>query len=289
MFYVQRQRATAVLAALLLASLGAAPAAAERADDATPQATTHDTAALAKQAQNPIANLISLPFQNNTTFDNGTPGEASNILNIQPVWPFQLGEHVNLITRTILPVDSQPGGTTKKPDGTFYEDRQSGLGDMTFTGFFSPAKAATVTWGLGPVFLFPTATDDRLGKDKWGLGPSFVVLTMPGNWVIGTLVSNVWSVGGSGDQDVNFFTWQYFVNYNLSNGWYLTSSPIMTANWEESSGNKWTVPVGAGVGKIFRIGKQPFNTSAQVFYNVEKPQNVGDWAMRLQVQLMFPK
>ena len=179
---------------------------------------------------------------------------------------------------------SQPGRTPG-------EDRQSGLGDMTFTGFFSPAKAATVTWGLGPVFLFPTATDP-LGKDKWGLGPSFVVLTMPGNWVIGTLVSNVWSVGGSGGEDVNFFTLQYFVNYNLSNGWYLTSSPIMTANWEASSGNKWTVPVGAGVGKIFRIGKQPFNTSAQVFYNVEKPQKphkVGDWAMRLQVQLMFHK
>jgi hypothetical protein len=282
MFHAQRQRTAAVLATLLLASLGAAPAAAERADESTPQAASDDTAALAKQAQNPIANLISLPFQNNTTFDNDPQGEARNVLNIQPVWPFQLGEHVNLITRTILPVESQPGRT---PD----EGRQSGLGDMTFTGFFSPAKAATVTWGLGPVFLFPTATDDRLGADKWGLGPSFVVLTMPGNWVIGTLVSNVWSVGGSGDQDVNLFTWQYFVNYNLSNGWYLTSSPIMTANWEESSGNKWTVPVGAGVGKIFRIGKQPFNTSAQVFYNVEKPRNVGDWAMRLQVQLMFPK
>jgi len=282
MFHVQHQRAAAMLAAALLVSLAAAPTAAEQGADAATRTATDDQTQLAKQAQNPIANLISLPLQNNTIFDNDPQGEASNVLNIQPVWPFQLGQHVNLITRTILPVVSEPGSESG-------EDRQSGLGDMTFTGFFSPAKAQKVTWGLGPVFLFPTATDGRLGKDKWGLGPSLVVLTMPGNWVIGTLVSNVWSVGGSGLEDVNSFTWQYFINYNLPHGWYLTSSPIMTANWEASSGDKWTVPVGAGVGKIFRIGKQPFNTSAQVFYNVEKPQNVGDWAMRLQLQLMFPK
>jgi hypothetical protein len=281
-FHTPYRRTAVVLAAALLTSLGAAPAAAEQGDAPTPQATTDDTAALAKQAQNPIANLISLPFQNNTTFDNDPQGEASNVLNIQPVWPFVLGRGFNLITRTILPVVSQPGRTPG-------EDRQNGLGDMTFTAFLVPPAEDGVTWGLGPVALFPTATDGRLGSDKWGLGPSLVILTMPGNWVIGTLLSNVWSVGGSGDQDVNFFTWQYFINYNMPGGWYLTSAPIMTANWEASSGNKWTVPVGGGVGKIFLIGKQPFNANAQVFYNAEKPRGVGDWAMRLQLQLMFPK
>ena len=118
---------------------------------------------------------------------------------------------------------------------------------------------------------------------------SLVVLKMPGKWVIGSLFSNVWSFAGSGDQDINIFTWQYFINYNLEDGWYLTSAPIITANWEASSGEKWTVPFGAGFGKVFRIGKQPINGSAHVYYNVEKPTYGADWTLRLQLQFLFPK
>ena len=143
--------------------------------------------------------------------------------------------------------------------------------------------------GVGPVFLIPTATDDALGSDKWGAGVSLVVLTMPGKWVIGSLFSNVWSFAGSGDQDINLFTWQYFINYNLEDGWYLTSAPIITANWEASSGEKWTVPFGGGFGKIFRIGKLPINGSAHAYYNVEKPTYGADWTLRLQLQFLFPK
>lgn len=135
----------------------------------------------------------------------------------------------------------------------------------------------------------PTASDDRLGSDKWGLGPSLVVLTLRGPWVIGSLFSNVWDIGGSGDQDVNLFTWQYFVNYNMADGWYLTSAPIITANWEADSDNTWTVPFGGGFGKVHRIGKQPINMSVQAFYNAEAPEFVGDWSLRLQLQFLFPK
>ena len=161
---------------------------------------------LAKQAQNPIANLISLPLQNNTNFGIGPDDETQNILNIQPVWPFSLGEDWNLITRTIFPVVSQPDVLTGG------EGRINGLGDTTFTGFFSPKDSPTLTWGVGPVLLIPTATDDALGSDKWGAGPSVVLLAMPGHWVVGSLFSNVWSFAGSGDQDINLFTWQYFIN-----------------------------------------------------------------------------
>ena len=110
---------------------------------------------------------------------------------------------------------------------------------------------------------------------------------MPGKWVIGSLFSNIWDF--SGDQNVNFFTWQYFINYNLSNGWYLTSAPIITANWEASSGNKWTVPFGGGFGKIFNIGKQPVNGQVQGFYNVEKPEFGPDYQLRVQLQFLFPR
>ena len=245
---------------------------------------------LAAQAQNPIANLISLPFQNNTNFDFGPDERTQNILNIQPVWPFELNDNWNFITRTILPVISQP-----LADG----DRKNGLGDTTFTGFFSPKASGDLTWGVGPVVLLPTNTDDALGSGQWGLGASLIVLTTPGKWVVGSLFSNLWSVsdntvfndllGDDVQQEINFFSWQYFINYNFDKGVYLTSAPIITANWEADSDNRWTVPFGGGVGKIFKIGKQPVNGQVSAYYNVEKPEFSSDWQLRLQLQLLFPK
>lgn len=237
---------------------------------------------LAKAAQNPIANMISLPFQDNINTGIGPDDETQNILNIQPVWPISLNDDWNLITRTIFPVISQPDVLTG--DG-----RINGLGDTSFSAFFSPAKSDSITWGVGPVFLLPTATDDKLGADKWGAGASAVVLAMPGKWVVGSLFSNIWSVGGSGKQDINLFTWQYFINYNLPDSWYLTTAPIITANWEADSDNRWTVPFGGGVGKIFKIGKQPVNAQVAAYKNVESPELGADWQFRLQLQLLFPK
>lgn len=241
-----------------------------------------DDSDLAKQTQNPIADLISLPLQNNTNFKFGPEEKTQNILNIQPVIPVHLNEKWNMITRTIVPLVWQPALVPG-------EDRTFGLGDTTFTAFFSPKDSGKMLWGVGPVLLIPTATDDALGSKKWGLGPSVVFLTMPGKWVIGSLFSNVWSFAGSGDQDINLFTWQYFINYNLPKGWYLVSAPIITANWEAESGDRWTVPFGGGFGKIFRIGKQPMNAQLQAFYNVEKPAYGADWQLRIQLQFLFPK
>jgi hypothetical protein len=245
--------------------------------------SAEETGDLAAAAQNPIADLISLPFQNNMTFGWGPEDDIQNVLNIQPVWPFNLGEDWNLITRTILPVVSQPhlddGGST------------FGLGDTTFTGWFSPADSGGFVWGVGPVLLLPTATDDRLGTDQWGGGASVVALVMSGPWVAGGLVNNVWGFGG-GDEDqsdLNQFLAQPFVNYNLDGGWYLVTAPIITGNWEASSDDRWTVPLGGGAGRVLRIGKQPVNINTQVYYNVEKPDWVGDWSWRLQIQLLFPK
>ncbi len=237
---------------------------------------------LAKATQNPLASMISLPFQNNTNFGIGPNDDTSNTLNIQPVWPFSLNENWNLITRTIIPVVSQPGVAP----GT---SRTNGLGDTTFTAWVSPKDSGKWVWGAGGALVMPTASDDVLGTDRWSVGPSIVVLTMPGKWVVGSLFSQVWSVAGSGDEDVSFFTWQYFVNYNMDNGWYLTSAPIITANWEASSDDRWTVPIGGGVGKIFRIGKQPLNAQISAYYNAIRPDSGADWQLRLQLQLLFPK
>ena len=239
-------------------------------------------AALAKQSQNPIANLISVPFQNNTSFGIGEYDRTQNVLNIQPVVPFS-GEHVRLITRTIIPVIYQP-------DVDQQEGGTNGLSDINATFFFSPAKTGRVTWGAGPILVFPSATDDATGSGKWAAGPSAVALVMPGPWVIGGLVNNVWSFAGDSErEDVNRFLFQYFINYNFPSRWYISSAPIITANWKAPSGNRWIVPFGGGVGKVFAIGRQRFNASFQVFGNAVTPDGGPTWSIRAQLVLLFPK
>lgn len=256
--------------------------------DDTVQPAQDRAAELAKAAQNPIADLISLPFQNNTNFNFGPQEKTQNVLNIQPVIPVQLSQDWLMVTRTIFPVISQPGFAPG-------DDREFGLGDTLFTAFLSPQNQAwwigDWLWGVGPAILLPTSTDDRLGPGEWGVGPSAVLLTTPGPWVIGALVNNVWSIGADSDQStVNLFTGQPFINYNLDGGWYLVSAPIITANWEADSDNTWTVPIGGGVGRIFPIGRQPVNVSLQSYYNIESPDTIGpEWSIRLAFQLLFPQ
>jgi hypothetical protein len=266
---------------VLFGAIAALPASAANEDgDGIIEPGEDETAELARAVQNPVASMISVPFQNNTNFNFGPLEKTQNVLNIQPVIPFTLSEDWNLITRTIIPVVSQPAFTPA-------QDREFGLGDTVFSAFLSPRDSGQLIWGVGPALLLPTSTDDRLGAGEWGAGPSVVVLTMQGPWVVGSLFSNIWSF--TGDEQVNLFTWQYFVNYNLDDGWYLTSAPIITANWEADSGNAWTVPFGGGFGKIFRIGKQPMNASLAAYYNVEKPDFGADWQLRFQIQFLFPK
>jgi hypothetical protein len=138
--------------------------------------------------------------------------------------------------------------------------------------------------------VIPTATSDILGQGKLSMGPSVVVLTQPGHWTIGSLVNNVWSVAGpDGRANVNQMLWQYFINYNLKKGWYISVSPIITANWKASSGNVWTVPVGGGIGRVMKLGFQPVNVTAQFYGNAVYPTGTSSWSMRLQIAFLFPK
>jgi hypothetical protein len=238
---------------------------------------------LAKKTQNPVADLISVPFQNNFNFGVGPGNDLQYVLNIQPVIPVRINAEWNLITRTIAPVIHQPEMTPGAGSTT-------GLGDINTSLFLSPAKPGKFIWGVGPILQFPTASDDDLGTDKWCAGPAAVGLVMSGHWVVGALANNIWSYAGDDNRpDVNQFLFQYFINYNLPDGWYLTSAPIITANWEAGSGNKWTVPIGGGAGKLVRIGRLPVNFQLQAFYNLEKPDQAADWSLRFQFQFLFPK
>jgi len=263
-------RICVMLAGILLSALTSA----QDADD------------LAKAVQNPISDLISLPFQLNTNFDVGPQDETQYVLNIQPVYPMSLNDDWNLVTRTILPVISQPAFGTG-------QSRETGIGDIQFSAFFSPKEATSGgwIWGAGPILQLNTASDDRLGQGVWGLGPAAVALKISGPWVVGGLLNNVWSVSeDAGRADVNQFLFQPFVNFNFVDhpGRYLTFAPIITANWEADR-DKWLVPLGLGIGQITKIGKRPVNLQASFYYNVERPDQAAKYQIRLQIQLMFPK
>ena len=241
-----------------------------------------ETEDLAKESQNPIGNIISLPLENNFAFGVGPEDAFVYSLNLKPVYPMTFGK-VNLINRFILPVIYQE----ERFEG---EGSEFGLGDLTYQAFFSPAKPGKIIWGVGPAFIFPTNTDDRLGVDKWSAGPAAVALAKPGHWLFGTLIQNVWSYAGDNDaSDVRFFSFQYFINYNFESGWYLSSNPTITADWEADSDDRLTVPFGGGVGHLVKFGKQPVDFKLQGFYNVEKPKNANDWSLEFQVKLLFPK
>jgi hypothetical protein len=256
-----------------------------------PQAPADDsqnTDQLRKEAQNPVASLISVPLQENWNFDVQPNNRTQNILNIQPVIPVDLGKDWSLIIRWIAPVIYQPYPV--RQTGTAVPSGFYGLGDMQPAFFLSPKKSKVI-WGVGPQLLLPTGTKTGiLSQGKLALGPTAVVLIQPGKWTLGFLANNVWSVAGHADlPPVNQFLLQYFINYNLKRGWFLTWQPTLTANWEAADGNRWVVPVGGGVGRIMRLGLQPVNLGLQFYGNPVHPPGASSWTMRMQFTFLFPK
>jgi hypothetical protein len=260
---------------------GGGTTASKKGDDDTQG--PHSSDELRSATQNPVADLISVPFQNNTAFDIGPFNRIQNVLDIEPVIPVYITKKWMLINRIIQPVVWQP--YPNQPTGGEY-----GFGDMNPEFFISPRKPGKIIWGVGPVFAIPTATDTILGQGKVSLGPGFVALTQPPHWTLGVLANNVWSVAGSGSRpSVNQFLLQYFINYNMKKGWYIDIAPIITANWEASSGNVWTVPVGGGLGKLMKVGFQPMTVAAEFYGNAAHPSGASPWGMRIQISLLFPK
>jgi hypothetical protein len=246
-----------------------------------PQATKAGDQELAKKSQNPIGDLISLPMVGKYESGLGQTDANRFTLELKPVYPIHLG-NVNMINRLIVPVVYQE----ELAEGAGSE---FGLGDTVYQAFFSPREAGEIIWGAGPVFIIPTNTDDRLGNDKLSLGPAAVALTKPGHWLFGGLLQHFWDVAGDSDAaSVNLSSLQVFVNYNFPE-WYLTTSPTFTYNWYADSGQRWTVPLGGGVGKLVRFGKLPVDLKLTAYTNVEAPDNAADWYAEFQVKFLFPK
>lgn len=248
---------------------------------AASSARADDVDSLAQKTQNPVSDVISVPFQFNVTPNTGPFNHSQYLLNIQPVAPIHVAPDWNLIVRPIIPVLSQPFGVNQ---------RDTGLGDIIVQTYLTPKTPGSIIWGIGPVGQFPTRTDVTLGQGMWGAGIGGVALKIDGPWLYGALVNHVWSIGDPSPTRFEFSTTtiQPFINYNFKGGWALGISSTSTVNSDAARGQKWTVPVGAMLTKTFVVDKQPMQLGAGAFYNVVRPDGVGEWQFRVQYTLIFP-
>jgi len=273
-------RAISALLVLLMLYASVVPAQAEDASGAQPGGD----AELAQELTNPLADLMTIPIQMNYDRDIGPVDDGWKLqTNIQPVIPFHLSQDWNVISRTIIPVISQddifPGAGS-----------QFGLGDINLSLFVSPKEPTSggVTWGIGPVLLFPTATDSLLGAEKWGAGPTAVALTTRGPWTIGALGNHIWSYAGDSDRpDISSTFLQPFAAYTWPSAWTVSVLSEGTYNWKTE---KWSIPVNAAVSKLVMWGRLPVSLQAGVGYWVESPVTGPEgWRFRLQANFVLPK
>jgi len=254
----------------------------EESDDNTAPPAKDDAAELAKKLSNPISSMISMPLQNNTDYGIGDAKATKNTLNIQPVVPFKLGKHLNLITRLILPVVSQYN-VTGEGQG------QTGLSDATLSAFFSPSHTKHgVIWGIGPAFLIPTGTNDYLTTKKFGIGPTGVILRQTHGWTYGALANQLWSVAGSNERaDVSQMFVQPFLTYNWKSGAGLGANAEWTQNWKANTTTIFINPIISGVTSL---GKQKVQLAVGPRINVAAPSGGrADWGWRAVLVFLFPK
>lgn len=241
------------------------------------------SADLAKKLSNPISSVISVPFVYNYDENIGpVDGGKRSTINIQPVIPFSLNDDWNLISRTIIPlVDQQdifPGA-----------GHQTGLGDTLQNFFFSPKEPTEsgLIWGVGPIFLLPTATDELLGGEKWGAGPTGVALVQSGPWTIGALANHVWSFAGDSNRpDVNSSFVQPFLSYTTPEAWTFSLNAESTYNWNTDD---WAVPIKAQISKLVVINNQPISIGGGFRYWANSATNGPEgWGATININFLFP-
>jgi len=246
---------------------------------------------LAKQVENPVSDLMRFGLSNNTFFGAGLKNHEIVGLNLTAATTRKFGQW-SILNRLIIPFTYLPASAPAAPSGD--SGASFGLGDIEYTGFLARDESKRFLksiGGLGPTIVFNSATDDRMGFGKWSAGPTLAIVRLPDPWVYGAVVRNLWSFAGDDQRGrVNQFLIKPFVFYNLPNGWYLATSPEISANWEAESGNRWRIPLGGGGGRVlFRGDKHPVNLRLQAFYFIEKPHLAPDWVLKIQFEILFPQ
>jgi hypothetical protein len=255
----------------------------------TPEQQAALRLAIIKISQNPVGNITVLPFQNNFNFGVGQFARYQYNLNVQPVIPIMLSPKWNLIARTIFPVISQPSAVPPQACTAVGCGSTFGIGDTQEQLFFAPrTQPGALIWGVGPVIQAPTGSPPLLSSGKWLGGIDAVALVMPGKWVLGALVTQAWSFMGPASRPaVSSFFVQPFINYNLKDGWALSTAPGITANWTATQ-NKWTVPLGAGIAKTFKAGDQLMSLSVFYYTYVARPVGAPQTQLRVVWALLWP-
>ena len=240
---------------------------------------------LATASANPIASMITLPLQNNFSFDAGEYDRMQWTTNLQPVLPFKLNKNLSFINRVIIPVTYKINN--EESGGTW------GIGNTSWTMYVVPkilkvSKGINFTWGMGPVLSIPTATSPELGGDSFGMGPTATGLFMTKHFVGGLMAGYVASYK---TDDIRSFFAQYFFVWNIKNGWFLNSAPTFTGNLNApDGGSEWNVPLGGGGGKIIKFGKQPMKLFLHGYYNVVTPnENASPYSVQFMMIFLFPK
>jgi len=245
-----------------------------------------------KQLNNPVSSLWSLNFQHNFVFSEGKPSTGERWfynLNFQPVLPIRLTEGWNLITRPVFPVLAGVDVPELSPTGVKWRET-GGFGDMVLLTLLSPNSGEGLLWGVGPTFIFPTASSDAIGQGKWQTGPAAVALYLGKQWVVGALAQQWWSFAGDSNRpDTSLTNLQYFIQYILPDNWQVGMAPNMTVNWKADGGNKVNFPIGFGVGKLFRFGKLPVKLTLEIDYSIVKPDTFSQqWLIRFQMIPVLP-
>jgi len=250
--------------------------------DTSPSSTNADAQELAQQLQNPVASLISVPFQSNWDFGLGPTGDGSRyLMNMQPVIPFSLNEEWNLISRTIVPFVSQ--------QDVVGNSMQTGLSDTVQSLFLSPedpSRYGGLIWGVGPVLELPTATSRYTGNQQFGMGPTVVLLKQEHGFTYGILANHIWSMVGLEDRPyVNNTFLQPFLSYTTSTSTSFTVNSESTYDWRTG---QWTIPLNFMVAQVFKLGDQPMSIQVGGRYYADRPEQGPDWGLRLVVTLLLP-
>jgi len=275
------RRSLVRIVSLVLLSLASPPVHAQSDSSNAPPFTGQvDVSALAKASQNPIGSMGLVPFQNRFGWHTGPDDRFHYELNLQPVFPFPMSDGMLVVPQLTVPFVYQSFTLAAV---------RSGIGDSQLQVIMAPRAASVVSAGFGAMLVAPTATSQGTGRGKWSGGPAAAIVATPGPWVVGMVASQIWSFAGQSDRaPVSELTLQPFANYNMHGGWAITSQPIVTANFEAPSDERWLFPIGAGLAKTFSF-LQPMSLSVAGYANIIRPTAASSFELRVLYSLLYPR